>query len=169
MKTIRTSTLVLTGVMLATGLFAQTPAHSHDHSAQTPARTGKQAPPKPGMMDDKTMMAHCMEMMQKHDQMQADFKAMDAKMDDLVAKMTAASGADRYEAMTAVVTEMIAQQRTQRDKAAAMQSEMMQHMMEHMQMGKQSKSMPMCPMMKGMQMPPSGSATPEDHSKHHQP
>jgi len=146
MKTLRISTLVLTSVVLATGLFAQTQPHSRDHTAQKPTPTSKQAP-KPGMMDDK-MMAHCMEMMQKHDQMQADFKAQDAKLDDLVTKMNTSTGSDRVEAMGAVVTELSAQHKSQREKIEAMQSDMMQHMMQHMQMGKESMSM--CPMMKAM-------------------
>lgn len=164
MKTRCISTLVFAGVALSTGLFAQTQPHSHDHSARTPVAGSRQAPAKPGMMDDK-MMAHCMEMMQKRDQMQADFKAMDAKLDDLVAKMTAAGGADRQEAMTAVVSELIAQQRTQRDKMASLDSDMMQQMMQQMQMGK--KPMSMGSMMKGMQSPPSRSNTPDVHAKHH--
>ena len=159
MKTIRVSTLVLASIVMATGLFAQTPPPAHDHSAQKPAPTGK-----PGMMDDK-MMAHCVDMMQKHDQMKADFKAEDAKLDDLVTKMNTSTGADRVEAMGAVVTELSAQHKAQRTKTEAMQSDMMKHMMEHMQSG---KPMSMCPMMAKMQGAP-GDTKPVDHSGHHQP
>lgn len=147
---------------LATGLFAQT--HSHDHPAQASIPKGKQAPAKSGVMDDK-MMAHCMEMMQKHDRMQADIKAQDARGDDLVMKMNTSTGAERVEAMAAVITELSAQRKVREEKMAAMQADMMQHMMEHMQMGRQS--MPMCLMMKGMKMPSGVTPTPEDHSKHH--
>lgn len=167
MKMVRIATPVLTCVMLATGLLAQTQTHSHDHSAPPPKSEGKQTGAKPGMMDDKKMMAHCMEMMQKRDRMQAEFKAMDTRMDDLMAKMNAAGDTDKREAMMAVITEMVAQHRSQRDRMVSMQADMMRHMMEHMQMGKQS--MAMCPMMKEMQMSPNGLAAPEDHSQHHQP
>ena len=164
MKMVRISTLVLSGVMLATGLFAQTQTHSHDHPAQPSTPGGKQVPAKPGTMDEK-MMAHCMEMMQKHDQMQAEIKAQDARIDDLVTKMNTSTGGERVEAMAAVITELSAQRKVRQGKMAAMQADMMQHMMEHMQMGKQSMSM--CPMMKGIQLPPGATPTPEDHSKHH--
>lgn len=164
MKTVSISTLVLTGAMLATGLFAQPQTHAHDHPVRPSTPGGKQAPAKSGMMDDK-MMAHCMEMMQKHDQMQAEIKAQDARVDDLVAKMNTSTGGERVEAMAAVITELSVQRKVRQGKMAAMQADMMQHMMEHMQMGKQSMSM--CPMMKGMQMPSGATPTPEDHAKHH--
>jgi hypothetical protein len=148
MKTIHISTLVLTSIVLATGLFAQAQPHSHAHSDQTPVSQSKQAKPKPGMMDAKMMMAQCKEMMQKKEQMQSDMNTMDAKLDGLVATMNAATGSDKADATAAVVSELVMQRKVQRDKMAAMQSDMMQHMMQHMQMGK--KSMMMCPMMKGM-------------------
>ena len=160
MKMIRITTLVLTGGVLATGLFAQTAPHSHDHSARTWETGIKQAPPTPGMMDDK-MMAHCMEMMQKHSRMQGDFKAMDARLDSLVSKMTAAVGEDRQETMRAVVSELISQQRAQRDRMASLDAEMM------LQMPMGQKPMSMKSMMKGMQSPPSRHETPGAHSKHH--
>ena len=164
MKTIHISTLALAGVVLATGVFAQTQAHVHDRSAQNPALVSKQTS-KAATMDDK-MMAQCKEMMQKKEQMQADFKEQDAKVDDLVTKMNTSTGADRVEAMAAVVTELSVQRKVRQEKMTAMQADLMQHMMEHMQMGKQSMSM--CPMMNAMKMPATGSSQPDDHSKHHQ-
>ncbi len=150
MKTICISTLILTSVVLATNLFAQTQPHSHDHSDRTPVSQSKQTKSKPGMMDDKTMMAQCMEMMQKKNQMQSDMNTMDAKLDGLVATMNAAAGSDKADATAAVVSELVMQRKVQRDKMASMQSAMMKHMMEHMEMGK--KSMMKCPMMKEMKM-----------------
>jgi len=164
MKSLRVPTLILTSVVLATGLFAQTPPHVHDHSAPPPAPEGKPGQAKPGTMDDQ-MMAHCHAMMQMHSQMETDFKAQDAKLDALVTKMNTSIGADRAEAMGAVVTELVAQHKAQRDKMMSMHSEMMAHMMEHMQMGKQS--MMMCPMMKTMQAPKSDANPSDDHSHHH--
>jgi len=147
MKTIRISTLVLTSLVLTTGLFAQTQPHSQNQFAPVAVAKSKQTKPKLGMMDDK-MMVHCREMMQKKDQMQSDMNTMDAKLDGLVATMNAATGSDKADATAAVVSELVMQRKVQRQKMTSMQSEMMQHMMQHMQMGK--KSMMMCPMMKGM-------------------
>jgi hypothetical protein len=72
----------------------------------------------------------------------------DHRFDILVAKMNAASGAEKADATAAVVNEMVTQRRTMRDSSMRMQHEMMAHMMEHMQAGKDS--MAMCPMMKNM-------------------
>lgn len=157
MKAIRFPVLVLVGATLASGLFAQT--HSHDNMAQ-------KSTSKSGMMDDK-MMAKCTAMMQKREQMKADMKAMDDKLDGMLATMNTATGSEKTDAIAAVVNEMVMQRKATQEKMASMQAEMMQHMMEHMQMGKQSMSM--CPMMQAMPMPKSDTGKPDDHSKHHQP
>lgn len=164
MKTIRVSTVLLIGAMLAIGLLAQAAPHSHKHPAQKATARSKQGQKKQGMMDDK-MMAHCQEMMQKHKQMQAGMKAMDEKLDGLVATMSTATGSDKVDATAAVVSEMVAQRKAMQARMASMQAGMMQHMMEHMPMGK--KSMPMCPMMKGMQAPQNSPGKSDEHAQHH--
>lgn len=164
MKTIRILALVLASTVLAAGLCAQTPPHFHVHTGEAPVTTGKQAKPKPGKTDDK-MMASCMEMMQKQHRSQADFTAMDARMDALLAKLNVAEGADRRQAMTVLITELIVQHRAERNTTASMQSDMMKHMMQHMQTGKQSIST--CPMMTGMHMEKTNSGKSEDHPKYH--
>lgn len=114
-----------------------------------------QHPPKPatakakhqaGMPTD--MAAKCQAMMAEHEKMMTELKAADQRLDDLVAKMNAASGAEKVDATAAVVNEMVTQRRTMRDGMMKMEGGMMGHMMEHMQAGKDS--MAACPMMKQM-------------------
>ena len=116
-------------------LAAQAPQPPH-HAA-----TEKAKPPS-------DMAAKCQAMMAEREQMMTDTKAADRRLDDLVAKMNAASGMEKTAAIAAVVTEMVAQRRTMRDGMMKMQHGTMGHMMEHMQAGKDS--MAMCPMMKQM-------------------
>ena len=113
--------------------------------ASPQAGTAK-ADPHAGMAAD--MAAKCQAMMADQEKMMAEVKAADQRLDDLVAKMNAASGVDKAEATAAVVNEMVAQRRTMRDGMMKMQHGMMAHMMGHMQAGKDS--MAMCPMMKQM-------------------
>lgn len=114
---------------------AQTP-QEHQHAA-----TDKAKPPS-------DMAAKCQAMMAEREQMMTGMKAADQRLDDLVAKMNAASGMEKTDAAAAVVNEMVAQRRAMRDGMAKMQHGMMGHTMEHMQAGKDS--MAMCPMMKQM-------------------
>jgi len=116
-------------------LAAQTP-QEHQHAA-----TDKAKPPS-------DMAAKCQAMMAEREQMMTGMKAADQRLDDLVAKMNAASGMEKTDAAAAVVNEMVAQRRAMRDGMAKTQQGMMGHMMEHMQTGKDS--MAMCPMMKQM-------------------
>jgi hypothetical protein len=116
-------------------LAAQTP-QEHQHAA-----TDKAKPPS-------DMAAKCQAMMAEREQMMTDMKAADQRLDDLVAKMNAASGMEKMAATATVVTELVTQRRTMRDGMAKMQHGMMGHTMEHMQAGKDS--MGMCPMMKQM-------------------
>ena len=95
------------------------------------------------------MAAKCQAMMAGQDKMMTEMKAADERLDSLVSTMNAAAGADKADAIAAVVSEMVTQRRTMRDGAMKMQHAMMTHMMEHMQAGKDS--MAMCPMMKHME------------------
>jgi hypothetical protein len=105
-----------------------------------------QSKPQTGMPAD--MAAKCQAMMAGQEKMMTEVKAADARLDDLVVKMNAASGMEKASATAAVVNEMVTQRRTMRDGMMKMQHGMMVHMMEHMQAGKDS--MAMCPMMKQM-------------------
>jgi hypothetical protein len=117
------------------GLAAQTP-QEHQHAATD------QVKPASGMG------AKCQAMMAEREKMMTAMKAADQRLDDLVAKMNAASGMEKMAATATVVTELVTQRRTMRDGMAKMQHGMMGHTMEHMQAGKDS--MAMCPMMKQM-------------------
>jgi hypothetical protein len=111
-----------------------------------PHATTAKAKPASGMAAD--MPAKCQAMMADHEKMMAEMKAADQRLDDLVARMNAASGMEKVDATAAVVSEMVAQRKAMQDGMMKMQQGMMGHMMEHMQAGKDS--MAMCPMMKQM-------------------
>ena len=107
-------------------------------------------PGKPGMMDEKmmdeSMMAH-------HKEMMAKMEAMDARLDELVKTMNAATGTKKTNAVAAVVNELVAQRKQMREQMMSMQPEMMKHMMAHMRMGMMKgmeDSMAKCPMMESM-------------------
>lgn len=111
-------------------------------ATQDPPHAHKQETAKP----TADMSAKCMAMMAEHEKMMADMKAADQRLDELVAKMTAASGQAKVDATATVVTEMVTERKTMREGMMRMHQGMMGHMMEHMQAGPQS--MAMCPMMK---------------------
>lgn len=82
---------------------------------------------------------------------------MDAKLDELVAKMNAASTSDAPDAMekpmAAVITELVAQRKAIQSMMMEMQPQMMAHMMHHRDMhgamGTMGRMGAMdCPMMK---------------------
>lgn len=101
---------------------------------------------EPAAKSQSEMSAKCQEMMAQHDKMMTEMKAADQRLDSLVAKMNAASGQEKIDATAAVVTELVAQRKTMRERMMSRNHHMMGHMAEHMQAGPQS--MAMCPMMK---------------------
>jgi len=104
-----------------------------------------------GMMTGN-MAEKCKQMMAMHNQMMADMKAMDAKLDQKVAAMNASRGNAKIDAMAAVINEMVSQRKEMMAKMTGMQDRMMSHMGEHMaQSGGQAMRQPMaqCPMMQG--------------------
>ena len=109
-----------------------------------------QQPTQPPMMGEKkmdeSMMAH-------HKEMMATMETMDARLDELVKKMNAATRSRKADAVAAVVNELVAQRKQMREHMMTMQPAMMKHMMEHMQTGMMkgmADSMSGCPMMKSM-------------------
>ena len=144
MKMGKTISVLLGSVFGAATLWAQQP------TAPPPAAQKMEMQGKPGMMEEKmmdeSMMAH-------HKEMMAKMEAMDARLDDLVKKMNAATGSRKTDAVAAVVNELDAQRKQMREHMMAMQPEMMKHMMAHMQTGMMKgmeDSMAKCPMMKSM-------------------
>jgi hypothetical protein len=102
-------------------------------------------------------------MMTQRQQMMANMKTMDQKLDELVARMNAARGAEKVDAVAAVVSELVAERTQMRGRMMAMQDRMMGHMMEHMMsmqggmMGMMNRgqtatapSIANCPLMKGL-------------------
>jgi hypothetical protein len=78
--------------------------------------------------------------------MMAEMKSGDERLSALVTTMNAAAGADKANAIAAVVTEMVAQRQAMQQGMMKMDHEKMAHMMAHMQAGKDA--MAGCPMMK---------------------
>lgn len=164
----------ITPIVLTVAVVAGGVAVAGQTSA-TPQGTTKPQPATPQrgamMMPDE---AKASTMMAEREQMMAEMKAMDQKLNDLVAKMKTARGTEKVDALAAVVTELVAQRASMRDRMTAMQGRMMGHMMEHMmsmQGGMMSRggqagagpSMANCPMMKSLEK--EGGA--DDHAAHH--
>ena len=118
----------------APGLAAQASHEQHAATAKAKPATGMAA-------KDHAMMA-------EKEKMMAEMKAADQRLDDLVATMNAAAGAEKTAATAIVVTEIVTQRKAMQAGMMKMQEGMMSHMMEHMQAGKES--MASCPMMKPM-------------------
>ena len=93
------------------------------------------------------MSEKCKAMMAQRQAMMAEMRAADEQLDALVAKMNAATGQEKIDAIAATVKEIVTQRRTMRDRAMSMQDGMMAHMMEHMQAGGDTASA--CPMVTG--------------------
>ena len=125
-------------VSAGVGVAAQKP------QAQQPAAMAKAVPQPDMAAKRKATMAEM-------DTMMAEVKTADDGLNDLVAKMNAAAGMEKTDAIAAVVNEMVRQRRAMRDGMMKMQEDIMGHMMEHMQAGKDS--MAMCPMMKHIVTP----------------
>ena len=137
------------------------------------AQTGASQPQRP-MMVDETQAAS---MMAERQKMMANMRAMDQKLNDLIAQIDAARGDDaKIEAVAAVVKQLVAQRTQMHSQMEAMQTRMMDHMMEHMMSmqggmmgmmnrGQTGAMQPMsnCPMMKELSKEPEDA----DHSAHH--
>jgi hypothetical protein len=88
--------------------------------------------------------------------MMGRMKAADAELETLVARMNAATGDEKVDAIAAVVNKIVEQRQSLRTQLMQMHEHMMGHMLEHMQMGDMRamrESMALCPMMKGMMSP----------------
>jgi hypothetical protein len=73
------------------------------------------APPRPAMQD----------MMKMHEQMMAEMKAADSKLDALVRDMNAATGDAKVKAMAAVVDELVQQHKAMHGRMGQMHQQMM--------------------------------------------
>jgi hypothetical protein len=82
---------------------------------QSPAGQGTTQPQQSNMQD----------MMKMHDQMMAEMKAGDAKLDALVKNMNTASGDAKVTAVAAVVSELVRQHQAMHDRMGQMHQHMM--------------------------------------------
>lgn len=118
---------------LSLGVSARAQEAQHQHQ-QTPANPSAD------------MSAKCKAMMAEHEKMAAEMKSTDQRLDELVARMSQASGQAKVDAIAATVSEIVGQRKTMHDRMMQMHQQMMRHMGGHMQAG--ARSMAMCPMMK---------------------
>jgi Spy/CpxP family protein refolding chaperone len=82
-------------------------------------------PPKPGAASLQMSMA---DMMKMHDQMMAEMKSANAKLDQLVQKMDSATGDAKANATADVVKELVAQRKAMCDRMGNMHQQMMSGM-----------------------------------------
>lgn len=100
------------------------------------AAQGQTAPPaggrgqQPPTTVDETQAAA---MMAERQKMMANMRAMDQKLNDLIAKIDSARGDDaKIEAIAAVVKQLVAQRTQMHSQMEGMQTRMMNHMTQHM-------------------------------------
>ena len=126
MKTTRPTAKTIIAALVV-GLALATPLHAQANKTMPMPGNGMGTADKMsgGMMGGGGMM-------QMHEKMQADMKAMDDELDGLIVKMNQSSGPDKMDAMAAVITKMAQQRKMMDQKMAAMQASMMQCMMGNM-------------------------------------
>jgi hypothetical protein len=137
----KVKTMVLSGITLAVIGMAPILFPSSASAQMTPGM-------KMGQGKGAGMPPACQEMMGMRQSMRAEQASTDAKLNDLVAKMNAASGEKKVDAIAAVVSEMVAQRQARHEKMATMQSKM-------------EAAMANCPMMQKGAGPPEPEKKPE--------
>ena len=109
------------GASIVLALSSSSPTRSFnlvtDVAAQAPSSQGSQPPEQaPSNMQD---------MMKMHEQMMAEMKVADSKLDALVKDMNAGTGEARVNAVAAVVTELVRQQKSMHERMGQMHQQMM--------------------------------------------
>jgi hypothetical protein len=92
------------------------------HQGLEAAQGAPQSPSAPGRQQGQPGMA---EMMKMHEQMMAEMKVSDGRLDALVKEMNAASGNARVDAIAAVVNELARQNRAMHEHMGQMHQQMM--------------------------------------------
>lgn len=133
--------MILIALVIPAGLFAQ----PHTPSSLQQEHVNEQ---QPGMTH-QPMMKQCQMLMNKHQEMMSQMKALDSRLDEKVAAMNAARGKKKVDAMADVINELVTQRRKMRQQMM-MQMGMMRHMMDHLRMEEGVASLSTCPMMKEM-------------------
>lgn len=90
-----------------------------DVAAQTPSAQGSPQPLR------EQSPANMQDMMKMHEQMMAEMKAADTRLDALVKEMNAASGDAKVNAVAAVVTELVRQHKSMHERMGQMHQQMM--------------------------------------------
>jgi hypothetical protein len=124
----KVKTMLLSAVTLAAIGMASVLWSSSASAQMTPGM-------KIGQGKGAKMPPACQEMMTMRRSMRAEQASADAKLNELVGKMNAASGEQKVDAIAAVVSEMVAQRQARHEKMAEMQ-------------GKMEAAMANCPMMR---------------------
>ena len=93
------------------------------------------APQTPPQVQAPTGRGQMGMMMAERQKMMAEMNAGQKKLDDLVARMNAATGQAKVDQMAAVISELVAQRRTMQGQMMSMQGDMMKQMMQMMQPG----------------------------------
>jgi uncharacterized protein HemX len=106
---------VVFGIAFAITRFGFDPAKATPESTESQA-AAKQPPQQPPGMQDMTKM---------HEQMMAEMKAGDARLDALVKDMNAAAGEKRVTAMMAVINELVRQHSSMHVHMGQMHEQMM--------------------------------------------
>ena len=114
MITTRAALVTVIAALLTLGAGSAPPRIGADQA--TPQNPAPQAAPQP-----QTGRAHMMTM---HEQMMAEMKAGDAKLDALVKDMNAAAGDAKVDALAAVVDELVRQQKAMHDRMGHMHQAM---------------------------------------------
>jgi hypothetical protein len=84
-----------------------------------------QAPSPQGSQSRGQTPSNMQDMMKMHEQMMAEMKAADSRLEALVKDMNAASGEAKVNAVAAVVTELVRQQKSMHDRMGQMHQQMM--------------------------------------------
>ena len=84
-----------------------------------------QAPSSQGSEPRDQAPSNMQDMMKMHDQMMAEMKAADSRLDALVKEMNAASGDTKVNAVATVVTELVRQQKSMHERMGQMHQQMM--------------------------------------------
>jgi hypothetical protein len=83
------------------------------------------APTAQSSQQREQTQSNIQEMMKMHEQMMAEMKAADSKLDALVKDMNAATGDAKVNAVAVVVTELVRQQKSMHDRMGQMHQQMM--------------------------------------------
>ena len=151
MKT-RAMVLLLAGCLWANVASAQMPSGNHVMpKSATTTRTSTATKSTPAVKQAATaaMKQKCEAMAVEHDGMMTRMKMMDETLNRLVVAMNAADAANKVNAMSAVVNELVTQRQAMHGMNSMMQGKMMSHMNEHMKSGTMG-SMADCPMTHSM-------------------